>query len=436
MKLDALPAGLGELTYAQKRELIGRVAASAQFRRALRLREFLLFVGRTSLIEGSPEVHEQDIGVNVFGRSPEYDRGADGIVRVNATELRKRIDHYFANEGIGESIIFQIPRGGYTPVFTPRIVDTAEEEQAVHIDREPQTAMSVAPSKSGRGWMWLSVTLSCLCLVMTGALYRARTSAVESGDRALVMQFWRGFTHDRDPNAQTDLVLPDESVSLMEDMLRRPVSLPDYMDSSYKDDVDTSFASSDRKADVREILQHNLVTFGSLMAARQMLMLPGLAQHFHVTIPRNYPPDMMKRNNLVIVGGKKSNPWAGFFDGQLDFTLEYDTKTSQNFVFNHHPLPGEQTTFQPFVASNLTYGIAVLAYIRNPGNTGDVLLLTGSDSDGTAAAADFITSEPSFQKLLKRFGRSQLPHCEVVLRTSRLSGTSFNAEIVTSRLHE
>jgi hypothetical protein len=145
---------------------------------------------------------------------------------------------------------------------------------------------------------------------------------------------------------------------------------------------------------------------------------------------------MMKRNNLVIVGGKKSNPWAGFFDGQLDFTLEYDTKTSQNFVFNHHPLPGEQTTFQPFVGSNLTHGIAVLAYIRNPGNTGDVLLLTGSDSDATAAAADFITSEPSFQKLLNRFGRSQLPHCEVVLRISRLSGTSFNAEVVTSRLHE
>lgn len=62
MKLDALTEGLGELTYAQKHELIGRVVASAQFRRAPRLREFLLFVGQTSLIEGSPEVHEQDMG--------------------------------------------------------------------------------------------------------------------------------------------------------------------------------------------------------------------------------------------------------------------------------------------------------------------------------------------------------------------------------------
>src|ERR1700753_47191 len=94
------------LTPNQKDELIARVAASATFRRALRQREFLLYVGNASIRDGVSELREQDIGIKVFGRSPDYDRGADNIVRVNATELRKRIDQYFAVEGASEPYVF------------------------------------------------------------------------------------------------------------------------------------------------------------------------------------------------------------------------------------------------------------------------------------------------------------------------------------------
>src|ERR1700761_5440152 len=119
-----LESGIAEaserLTPSQKNELIARVAASSAFRRSLRLREFLLYVGSASVRDGFSEFHKQDIGIRVFGRSPDYDRGADNIVRVNATELRKRIDRYFAEEGADEQYVFQIPRGAYKLVFSRR----------------------------------------------------------------------------------------------------------------------------------------------------------------------------------------------------------------------------------------------------------------------------------------------------------------------------
>jgi len=71
--------------------LIERVAGSEQFIRSARLRDFLLYVGKQSLKDGCPEIHEQEIGAKVFGRPASYDRSQDNIVRVNATELRKRI---------------------------------------------------------------------------------------------------------------------------------------------------------------------------------------------------------------------------------------------------------------------------------------------------------------------------------------------------------
>jgi hypothetical protein len=429
------------LTSRQKDQLIARVAASETFRRALRLREFLLYVGNASIRDGVSELREQDIGIKVFGRSSDYDRGADNIVRVNATELRKRIDQYFEGEGASELYIFQIPRGAYKLVFSRRQVAVKSVPGIGTAGQPPVSPPSIEVGASlpelkstGRGWIWLSIALGLLCITLAVALLRARSSGSDASRRPAVMQFWRSFTRDSEPGTQTDLVLSDESLSLMQDILRRPISLAAYLDRSYVNTIDTAPVSDERKADVHELLGHNLVTLGEVLAARQIIMLPGLAQHFHVTVPRLYPPDLMKRNNLIVVGGKKSNPWAGFFDDQVTFTLESDMATAQNFVLNRHPAPGEPREYRADGSSVLPGGVAVVAYIPNPANTGEVLLLTGSDSDATAAAAEFITSESSLQVLLKRFGRSQLPHFELVLRTTRLNGTSFTSVIVASRI--
>ena len=83
---EALP------TIEERRALIERVAASEQFSRSARLRDFLLYVGKQSLKEGCPEIHEQEIGARVFGRPTSYDRSADNIVRVSAPRLAKTLE--------------------------------------------------------------------------------------------------------------------------------------------------------------------------------------------------------------------------------------------------------------------------------------------------------------------------------------------------------
>src|SRR5450756_227093 len=112
----------------QRRALIDRIASSANFSRSARLRDFLLYVGGQSLKDGCTEIHEHEIGTNVFDRPALYDRSQDNIVRVNATELRKRLDLYFATEGADEPLILEIPRGSYKPVFRWRspVIDEAE----------------------------------------------------------------------------------------------------------------------------------------------------------------------------------------------------------------------------------------------------------------------------------------------------------------------
>lgn len=124
-------------------EVLRRVAASPSLKRAVRLREFLEWVGTKSLLEGRTDLHEQEIGHAVFARSEGYDTGQDNIVRVSASELRKRVDAYFAAEGKDEPLIFEIPRGSYIPQFRWRAMAPAPEPAIV--SAAPGTPAGVIP---------------------------------------------------------------------------------------------------------------------------------------------------------------------------------------------------------------------------------------------------------------------------------------------------
>lgn len=82
--------------------LLERVAASGQLRRAARLRELLLYIGRRTLKDNCSRIHESEIGSAVFERPADYDTSVDTIVRVNVTELRKRVEAYFESESFHE----------------------------------------------------------------------------------------------------------------------------------------------------------------------------------------------------------------------------------------------------------------------------------------------------------------------------------------------
>jgi hypothetical protein len=418
-----------------------------QFRRSARLRDFLLYVGRQSLKEGCPEIHEQEIGAKVFGRSLSYDRSQDNIVRVNATELRKRIDLYFASEGAHETLVLEIPRGAYKPIFHRRPVEPQQIPALHHFSEahDPSAAETVhpapsavpeapAPRRSAMRFLWPALTLAlavaCVLLVLQNRSMQKGLNAWE-GKPALAA-FWGDFLRY---HQQTDVVLPDDSVSLIEDITHRPISLTDYLNRSYLRQIQNSDYSADRKVDLDEVANHNLVTFGGVRAAQQVLALIPLTPAPHLTLTRYYVADAIKRNNVVLIGGKKANPWVHLFDGQINFLTDYDDDHAQAVVRNLNPKPGEQALYPVMHDANALLGYSVIAYLPNPGHTGNAIILAGTDSDATAAAAEFLASEDQLSKFRATLHVQKFPYFEVLLKTSRLSGTSFNSEIVAYRTY-
>ncbi len=438
----ALGAAEGLLTLEERRALIERVAASEQFSRSTRLRDFLLYVGKQSLKEGCPEIHEQEIGIKVFGRSDSYDRSADNIVRVNATELRKRIESYFESAGASEPFIFEIPRGGYRLVFRRRLADQseivppaqAEPAQEPESHAKPVAKESSRPARHFQQWLWPAVSLllaiACVSLYIDNRTVRKALYPWE-GQPALAA-FWSRFL---DSHRQTDLVLPDDSASVMEDITHNPLTLGDYMSRGFVAQIQSSNMSTDRKEDVNQVLNHNLVTFGAVRAAQVLLSeIPATYPHY-LTLARYFTADEINRDNVVLIGGKKAVPWDYLFDDQLNFVTDYDYRQGLQIVRDRNPKPGEQAVYSVSPASNSLVGYSVIAYLPNPSHAGNIIILAGTDSDATGAAAAFLTSEDQMEKLRKTFGTDRFPYFEALLKTSRLSGTFFNADLVAYRTY-
>jgi hypothetical protein len=437
---DPHPNSEGEPSVEERRALILRLAASEQLSRSARLRDFLLYVGKQSLKDGCPEINEQEVGAKVFGRQPTYDRSLDNIVRVNATELRKRIESYFATTGAHESLILEIPRGGYKPIFRRRLsgikplseplIEEARPSLAPHAD-----AYSVAPSRLSRclsHFLWAGV---CVGLAITSIVLLQRNRAMRQSlhpweTKPAVAAFWADFL---EIHRETDIVLPDSSVGLSEEITQHPIALDEYLNHEYIPQIKEADLGQDRRSDLARIFSHNLVTFGDVHAAQQIFALDPASTSLHLTVSRFFEADLLKRNNVVLIGGKKANPWVYIFDNQMNFTL--DSQGMGMLVDNRRPQPGEQATYVGSTNSNTVVGYSVVAYLPNPSRTGNAIIFAGTDSDATSAAAEFLTSEDQLEKFRNTLHIDRFPYFEVLLKTYHLRGTSFNAEVVAYRTY-
>jgi hypothetical protein len=98
-------------------EQLERLLLDPYFSHSIRYPTFLRFVV-THFLEGRVEcLKERTLGIEVFGRTPDYDTTVDPIVRVTAAEIRKRILKYYKDPLHEDEVRILLPTGSYAPHF-------------------------------------------------------------------------------------------------------------------------------------------------------------------------------------------------------------------------------------------------------------------------------------------------------------------------------
>jgi len=133
---------------AAVRAQLQRLLAHPLFTNSKRYPTLLSYTVEQTLRGNAAELKERTIGIEAFGRKPDYDANADPVVRIAAGEVRKRLIQYYYDPAHAGELIIELSSGSYVPAFrepespAPEPVAHVEMHQAVP---EPRPAAALAP---------------------------------------------------------------------------------------------------------------------------------------------------------------------------------------------------------------------------------------------------------------------------------------------------
>jgi hypothetical protein len=105
-----------------------RVLADPLFQKSQRYSNLLKFIVERALSGQHEDLKERIIGIEIFGRRPDYDTSLDPTVRVAANEVRKRLAKYYSQVEHEHELRIELPARSYIAEFRAPEQHTHEPE--------------------------------------------------------------------------------------------------------------------------------------------------------------------------------------------------------------------------------------------------------------------------------------------------------------------
>jgi hypothetical protein len=434
---------------------VKEVIEGAAFKGSHRSGQFLQYIVDQAIAGHFESLKERVIGVELFGRAPSYDTGDDAIVRVTASDVRKRLLQHYGRYGAISEFRIGLPLGSYIPEITrdppheptrpapeqahqestvhaqsaQPAADTSAEEAASAV--ESTAEVSVHPAKEERSHAWSRRKWLTLCLLVTVV------------NVSLWAFFWNHFTHKANAASfmppwsvlyssqhPLQLITSDPDIAEIQGYTGQELSVSDYANHNY---IPNPEKLSHEINQLCHILLHG--NKAALVDTPIAVSITELAQansrKVEVRPARSIQlANLQTDDNLILLGSPRSNPWSAFFSDQLNFRFAYDVGSGQEIIRNLHPRPHEQAQYVPTALGWATgQSYAIIALVRNPDQNGHVLLLGGANAEGTEAAGRLVTDLPRLSEALKNCGISPSgppQNFELLLRLNMMAGSPTN----------
>jgi len=403
----------------------------------------LLYLSGRVLNDSATDIHELEVGLKVFGRPPHYDTGADNIVRVHASMLRKRLREYFLAEGSNEPVIVDIPRGNYAPVFRSR-ADAPPAVEATMAEPPSLPAGLVAEPPPSRPWLlWVSTSLAVLFATLSGFLLirsaarEREISALAKPEKIVVRQFWSQIF--RTGGAPAEIVLDDGSVDFYQAATSHTIPLSEYFDRSYLRTVKENSSAAKLNPDLIEEMilrrQSNYADTALLWKLGQMAGM--LKSNADIRFARDLEFSQLKTGNVILLGNRQSNPWIQLFESNLALRWKFDPALKVAYPEDETATAAEREQIRTNAEAGKTHeGYSTVSFLPNLTGTGNVLIISGTGGTAVAAALDFLSDERGMTQLAARVGdkgAGEFPPFEALLKIEKGVGLPRNTSIVTCR---
>lgn len=400
------------------REHLARLLDSEGFRRSERSKQFLQFIVERTLEGRESELKERTIGIEVFGRAADYDPATDSIVRVKATEIRRRLAQYYDTCGDTESIHIDLPPGTYVPLFhntheapSPALV----LERADVDDTAPLPAVDAADSAKSSGKpKWIAVgTLVLAALSVAVVVPLLRSPAGPSGMDA----FWQPVF---DRQEQPILRLPESQLYVFRPEARRA------LDERASGEV-RIHADEYRKVAGFHV---SVPTFYAAMDIALFLQRRGRTPRMQPG--SNLKPDELHRHPIIAVSSRPQE-WAMGESSRVRFRI-FPVEVGQVAAkwIQDSTDPGRSWRADgvfPFEAQTVDYGLITRVFDRANGNV--AITVSGITSFGSQAAASFLTNPEGWSQMQVIAPADwEKKNLQIVLKTNLVGLTPSAAQVV------
>ena len=361
---------------------------------------------------------EYQIATEVFGRPSDFDPHLDSLVRVQAGRLRSKLAEYYSGEGADDSIVVNLPKGSYALTFhhaaagpkaSLRSADEKEAEARVERRRRPSVALSV-----------VSILL-VVAIVAIAALVLSRNSAQSSLPAAKVPPAFLVFWHPFAIASAGPWVI--------------------FSNGAFVGRPETGLRYFDSRRDSRDAILDHYTGVGEVLAVYDLdHVLTQLHQRIRVKRGSLFSLDDAQDNNLIFVGSPAENLTLLDIPSTHEFLFQRPTsgpRSGDLGLVNVHPQADEpKMFFSSPPGTPLTEDYAVISLRPGVNPTHSVLILAGTTTIGTQAAAEYVCRPESLEQLLLRLSVSdagEMKPFEAVLRVQIARGVPIGSELIALR---
>lgn len=444
------------------RKLLKEITAGPAFKGSQRSGQFLEFVVEQSIAGNFDLLKERLIGVELFKREPSYDTGEDAIVRVTASDVRKRLLQHYGWFGSNAELRIELPLGSYIPrvsrnsfaepqtqALTEPVQtlddlagnDTSIEQgsplpSALPVEPPPPVTPALPTQKQPHAaWhLWRNVAIVLLAAVF-GWWIKSLKQATPPPAAPSLLPWSALFTTP----APVRLITSDANIDTVQGITRVNLSLSDYANHNF---LPTAKALTPEQLYFCKLL---LLADSSTpspdlpITVRIAQLAQTYSKKLLVQTARSFQLSSLGNNdNFIFLGSPRSNPWFSVFTGALDFQFVFNPEKGSELIRNLHPRSSEQATYIPSANGGGTgYSFAIIAFVQNPDQVGEVLLLAGADGEATGAAGEFVTDNRRMSAALQKCGitaSGPARHFELLLQTDTMAGVSRKTDIIACHL--
>jgi hypothetical protein len=472
---DAAVAKVSEVVSYEKeiRLHLAEIIASNAFRGSRRCQEFLTHVVEHALIGDFDGIKERILGIRIFGRDASYDTNGDSIVRVTASDVRKRLLRFYKNSA-PSALRIQLPSGSYIPEFH-YVVDESSYSPIPAVEASQSTHLAVLsplpapPPEDATSSEEIEVPTE-RSLPHTHALYKPLQRIFMCGLLCLAFLFagWKFGTlhatstlrHDlpvdaryafykellgpiaTDPQQETKIVLSNPALFLFRgsassappptaDRGEKKIPVPHSLATHL-----TGGADDPRAEFPYHYLALDTTDYTGLGEAESAFnlekLLTVLQRPAQLTEGRFLNWDEAREQQLILLGARHMTPWTQSDLANANFKWEH------NVIYNSRPKPGEQPVYMQGFDGKVLVDYGLIWMSQSPSGS-RMLVLAGLTSTGTAGVGDFFVDpnqmKPVFDKLKAASPKGSIPpNWQVLVRITARDDVPLNVSLVTLRV--